>query len=148
MIALAEWIVAAVIVVFAAIPMQQQNSSLTTQTAINGRFWHRMLPAEKLGWVTGYEEGLFVMSLEGTDAEAKSSCTEKMADGLRFNPWRLTPDEISKSIDIFYETPENGPIPVPAAVAYISLKSSGASQSELNDFITKIRKVGLGFVGR
>jgi hypothetical protein len=47
-----------------------------------------------------------------------------------------------KAVDHFYEnTPENAPVPVFAAIIYVTRKASGATQSELDDYAADLRKI-------
>jgi hypothetical protein len=57
------------------------------------------------------------------------------AKGKKFFPYalKLNYDEISAGVDHFYsETPENRPVPIAHALELVTLKATGAPQSDLD----------------
>ena len=121
----------------AAGPAQAPTAPEYTDDLINGRYWSGMSEPEKLRWLHGYTDGLRVAAalVEG------EPCITQVNRVFNLYPRQLSFGEIMKGTVHFYQdTPENAPVPVTAAVRYVTLKASGAPQSELDAFVADRRK--------
>jgi hypothetical protein len=121
----------------AAVPRQESNAPHETGGLINGRSWLSLSEAMKVGWLVGYTEGLRV----APSAVHGEPCTTQVKQVFDLYPQQLSFGEILKAIDHFYEdTSENSAIPVPAALQYVTRKASGATQTELDELASGLRK--------
>jgi hypothetical protein len=63
------------------------------------------------------------------------------AQSIEYLPKGLTFGEIADAIDHFYSEPENVLVPVSDAISVVSFKASGTSGSDLEDLVTKLRRL-------
>jgi len=88
----------------------------------DGRRWRGLRDDIKLAWLVGYAEGI-------TYSSAKN-----------LYPKTLSYEEVRSALDRFYETPENRPIPVGMALLVIVERASGIPQSQIDDFVSSLRR--------
>lgn len=121
-----------------AIPAQAPTAPDLTDGMINGRSWSEMSELRKLGWLHGYTDGLrFAATLAYGEP-----CVTQVNRVFDLYPRQLSFGEIMKATDHFYQdTPENAPVTVSGAVRYVTLKASGAPQSQLDTFAASLRKM-------
>ena len=95
------------------------------QTAgfVNGRGWKAFPLPVKVGYLAGLSEG-----------------SEFIKNNSNVLPKNLTYGEISAALDAFYIEPTNANIAVPIALMYVKRKVAGASEAELKDLESKMRK--------
>jgi hypothetical protein len=107
----------------------------------NGRCWSYLSLRDKAVWVWGFEIGV-ATGITATDKDGKRLMPESSWPEVnRLYSSHLSLAEIVKGIDRFYEdTPENAPVPVSGALEYVTRKANGASQRELDDFASALRK--------
>jgi hypothetical protein len=114
---------------------------LETDAMPNGRAWRLMPQIDKGTWVWGFQSGI-IAALGSTTKDGKEIAPEnsrKEIVNLYFS--NLSRDEIAKGIDRFYQdTPENAPLPAAVALEYVTQKAGGATQSQLDDFVSAARK--------
>lgn len=106
----------------------------------NGRAWSKMTEGEKTSWLLGFSNGVFVVeSIMHPTHATEPSPLEKVVAGLYES--KLTLGEKVQGINHFYQdTPENAPISIPEALQYVTAKANGATQSQLDDLVSGLRK--------
>lgn len=77
----------------------------------------------KLGYLTGLSEG-----------------SEYIKNNSNVLPTNLTFGETAEALDAFYSDPTDANIPVPVALLYIKTKVAGASEADLKDMESRMRK--------
>jgi hypothetical protein len=134
---------------------QGRSDSAPFKTAgyCNGRFWKLLDDEAKLNWIEAYSDGVTfaVMGIyisSGGDTGASSATRAKIDSTSRakldsFFPSGLTWGEVRTALDRFYDSPENGPIPVPSAVQVLTMKVAGVQQSAIDKRISYIRRVAI-----
>ena len=109
----------------------------------NGRFWSRRTQQEKIVWLVGYSDGIKTAATFVYGAEPNNKLLQQYILDLQPTD-KLTTTEIVEGIDHFYQdTPENAPVLVAGALRYVMKKAKGASQSELDDLASKMRKAAV-----
>ncbi len=120
-----------------------QNSA-TTNGLANGRLWKSVNTAsEKKGFLVGYLNGVTYSAVSALGGS--QPITTATADSIdhftkQLFPSSLTLDEISTSLDRFYNPPENGPITIASALEVISARASGADESVVQKMISDLLK--------
>jgi hypothetical protein len=107
----------------------------------NGRSWQHLSPFEKAFWVWGFQSGI-IAALGSATKDGKEIAPEssrKEIIHLYFS--NLSRSEIAQGIDRFYQdAPENAPLEAALALQYVTKKAGGATQSQLDDFVSAARK--------
>lgn len=113
------------------------NDTMKTNNQLNGRFWRPLNDTAKIHFLAGYWVALDAVSMTNSDGSF-----EKYKTGLKvFYPAKLTATEVFKALDMFYETPENGPIAICFALSFISSRSEGnLSEEVLQERLRSLRK--------
>jgi len=118
-----------------AVPfLAQENAPDQTAGYYNGRFWAKLGASGKLGWVTGYVDGL---STGLTVAGSKDAPGKTAAAAF---PFDMAFGEIVKAVDQFYEAPENARIPLWVALFGVNHKAHGDSPAQMEDWAATQRK--------
>jgi hypothetical protein len=114
---------------------------LETMGMPNGRSWPHLTSFDKAMWVWGFQSGI-VAALGSTAKDGKEIVAEssrKEIIHLYFS--NLSRGEIAQGIDRFYQdAPENAPLDAGLALQYVTKKAGGATQSQLDDFVSAARK--------
>jgi hypothetical protein len=127
-----------------------QNTDLMTTGGIeNGRFWNAMSEDSKVAWLVGYRSGILEAALASSSFSNPSANESTLATevvklqnrimGVSF-PSGLTFSEVAKSVDQFYDSPENLRVDLRDALGVVLMKTKGVSQSQIDDQISRIRK--------
>jgi hypothetical protein len=117
-------------------PTTDTTNEPVTKTSgrYNGRFWRILNEDAKTGFPFGYAEATDLqMVLTAPDVESLKKFKPL------FWPPRLTFEEIRASLDRFYDVPENRPISISDALEVVSKRVTGASEQDLEVYITKLR---------
>ena len=128
---------------------QDTTDRMMTGGIQNGRFWNAISQESKLAWLFGYRSGILQAALvsyqnsnPGADGAAGARETLKLQNqiiGISF-PADLTYDEIAKSLDQFYDSPENLQVDLRDALEIVVLKTRGVAQSQIDEMISRFRK--------
>ena len=111
------------------VPAPGPQIDIVTEHMLNGKMWIDLENIAKLMYISAF---LDAVSLASNDAP-------KMEE--HFSNSRMTRNEIAKSIDNFYTTPENLAIPIPYAISVTKLRSTGANPEEIETLIDKFRRL-------
>ena len=111
----------------ASLPSESKSAGL-----YNGRWWKFLDGPDKVLWLDTYANGVvYAAGVTGN------------ADKIKLLlPLQLTFVEVSKSLDTFYETPENAPIPIASALQIVTMKSAGTDQAAIDLQINGFRRAG------
>ncbi len=104
----------------------QETDTRRTWGVGNGRLWVTMPEAVKSAYAMGIWEGALAMD----DTKAVEAYNDKS-----------TFDETARGIDLFYKEPANILVPVNIAMMLVTAKNNGASAADLDNRITKIRRL-------
>jgi len=106
----------------------------------NGRLWSKITEGEKSSWLLGFSNGIFVVeAIMHPTAATEQSPLEKVLSTLYES--KLTLGEKIQGLNHFYQdVPENAPIAIPEALQYVTVKANGATQSQLDDLVSGLRK--------
>ena len=109
---------------------------------INGSGW-KTLGKAKVIYLMGLEDGLAAGLILGSFAKGGQGITseEFQKEFFRVIPDQFNRDEVISEIDSFYEEAANVLIPVRSAVEWVAEKMKGASPAELQERLTKIRRL-------
>ena len=99
----------------------------------NGRSWGAKNDGAKVDWLSGYSDGVR-MALAWNGGADKNIATRG-----QLLP-KLAVGESEKSLDLFYATPENGPIPISVALTVVTAKAGGATAEFLENLTEEYRK--------
>jgi hypothetical protein len=108
-----------------------------TGSSMNGRGW-KALGQCKVVFLMGFEDGLFGGLILGVPETTGYPEVEKIYNENISK--KLTRAEVISEIDKFYEEGSNSPIPVNQAVRWVTLKARGASVTELENRLVKLRQ--------
>ena len=97
----------------------------------NGRAWKNFNSWVKLGYVTGFADGIKLGSKSADAAKENGKSYYGNSDFA----------EIIKALDTFYEDPANSQVPIMAAMVYFQDKVNGKSPSVLAEELANFRKV-------
>jgi len=99
-----------------------QWRTLLTWGVANGRYWNQLLPVQKVHYVQGFMDGV-----------AMAQSIDSAVNAPKSIPYGLTNGEIIKSLDRFFDTPENGPRQVTAhcAIAVVTFGDLADSSTSL-----------------
>ncbi len=92
------------------------------------------MPLVKTGFLVGYEQALVYTGLVTGVEYSKSEEFKRQLYPA------LTIDEVESAVDRFYETPENGPIPVSDSLRIIAARANGGSADEIEKLTDASRK--------
>ncbi len=108
---------------------ESQNNSLSRNNGyLTGKAWKEWPEDLKTGYIIGFYDGLrYPSSVSNLD-------TELFHTSLNYG-------EIRIEADSFFKEGINGPLPIFVALRYISQKAKGATTSELEEYLTTVRKV-------
>jgi hypothetical protein len=123
-----------------ALNSQQKQIQVTTRS-LNGGYWNRMSPEQRIVFLQGFRAGLNVAILVG-----KYECMESIEESRSSYESAFTYEELQAAIDSFYKDASNRSIPITAAIQYIVKKAKGAASRELDEFLEIYRSMGA--VGR
>jgi len=132
------WILALSILIIGPVhsqsPVNQSVSNLTTGGHWNGRYWRTLSTNEKTSFMAGYSNAVESVAavLIGGDFEHFKRTT------AIFLP-SLTIGEITRALDLFYETPENGPIGITNALHVIASRASGTDAATIEQMVNDMR---------
>ncbi len=104
----------------------QETDTRRTWNVFNGRLWVTLSEPAKSAYVIGIWEGALAID----DKRAIEDYNDKS-----------TFDETARGIDLFYREPANMPVPVNIAMMLVTAKNNGASAADLDNRITKIRRL-------
>jgi hypothetical protein len=114
------------LLVFSSLSHAQSTVGIVrTGEMSNGRLWASMSPDIKTMYLTGIKDILIAT---------------KPPEESQYLPGRYSVAEITKSIDHFYESPENALIPVVFALRVCVMKFNGASPALIDAVVTSMRK--------
>lgn len=99
----------------------------------NGRFWIIIPTREKTAFVAAALDTIRSIDLANGKVTSEDSPAYIYCNSL-------TIEEIQKEIDAFYTEAANAPIPIVRALAWVSLKSRGASREQLDIELSLLRK--------
>jgi len=102
------------------------DAPLWTAGCFNGRGWKTLALAEKIAFVSGFEDGL----------EAATPAGQRPVVGLS----TATYGEIATGLDEIYQKPENAALPVAVAIQVFNAKVNGASPAEVEVRLAGARK--------
>jgi hypothetical protein len=105
----------------------QTNENEQTFGGLNGRFWERLKPSDRLWFIIGVHEGLNITGI----SEAAT---------MRLYFPDIPYGDILKGVDRFYAEPENLRFPVVYALKIFALKVNGATQSEIDKDLAEHRQ--------
>jgi hypothetical protein len=94
-----------------------------TLGGLNGRFWERLTPSDRLWFIIGLHEGL-----EYSEATMRSYFPD------------VPYSDILKGVDRLYEEPETLTFPILYALEVFALKVNGATQSEIEKNLAERRQ--------
>jgi hypothetical protein len=115
---------------------------------ISGRFW-RSIPdvnkSDKIVFLLAYSEGLkFGVAL--VDRIDESVGMARDPDHKRYRvamlagwPGNMIIEDLISSLDHFYETPENRPIPISGGLSILAMRAAGESESNIQKEIGRYR---------
>jgi len=112
----------------------QNKPSQNTAYMSNGRFWAKLPPETKWGYIAGIWDTARLLSIRDTDEPDQ----QKIRDSL-FVP-SLGVEEVAKELDRFYHEPANAPVPIVMAMTWASAKARGESQEKMDDMAATLRK--------
>jgi len=123
----------------------QQSDSASARTGgfCNGRFWNALDDQTKLAWVEAYSNGVtYALLTTAISARGADPSRDQEAVTARIQSIfpSLTWGEVRKALDRFYDSPENGPIPMPEAVRVLSMKVAGVPQAEIDRRVAHMRQ--------
>jgi len=98
----------------------------------NGRMWKALTADYKILWLDVTANGVIYTA-------GIMNSTDKLS--LLF-PLTLTFGEVSQSLDVFYATPENMPIPIVSALQIVNMKASGVDPAVVEEQTNGFRQVG------
>jgi len=112
----------------------------------NGRYWRNLRIDEKILWLIAYRQGLEDATFDSIqdqhpDADVQTvvgKLKDKMAATLY--PPSLTVEEVGMSLETFFATPENRPIPIRYALTMICFKAAGMTQATLDEVVSHLRR--------
>jgi hypothetical protein len=114
------------LLVFSSLSHAQSTVGIVrTGEMSNGRLWASMSPDIKTMYLTGIKDILIAT---------------KPPEESQYLPGRYSVAEITKSIDHFYESPENALIPVVFALRVCVMTFNGASPALIDAVVTSMRK--------
>jgi hypothetical protein len=117
-----------------------KTASLTTMSISNGRRWRVLSDEAKVVWLVAFRDGLMAAFLTSC-YKANDATTESIASQMRLSyPEKLSYGEVRSALNHFYDTPENGPIPISLAMQVVVESATGVPQSKIDDFISSLRK--------
>jgi len=109
----------------------QQNVLSRTQKFLNGRAWKEMPDSAKSMYLIGFLDGHRLPT--GTDVEGYKVSQEALQSSLTFG-------ELKAEVDSFFRQGVNGPLPIWIAIRYVAMKSKGATQNKLEEYLSESRK--------
>jgi hypothetical protein len=102
-------------------------ASMHTGGLVNGRYWNRLDNAQfKAIYVIGFSDGV--------------NQAGKPDDKKLWFPWGMSNAEIVKSLDRFYDTPENLRIAVTNALIVCSARLRGMSEEDVQKMVLLMRQ--------
>lgn len=132
----------------AQVTPEQRPDSAPFRTAgfCNGRFWRLLDDQSKLAWVEAYSNGVtfaVFMTFSGGPGDPALPGESAIQAKIESLFPSLTWGEVRTALDRFYDSPENGPIPVPEALQVLTMKVAGADQSAIDKRISAIRQIAI-----
>lgn len=112
----------------------QQPDPLMTLGRYNGRAWLKMGQSLKLGYLSGYCDGVRSTVAEGGPSYVAATNTFKALIPLS------TDGDMVDFLDTFFKTPENRPLPIGLALRVFAIKLKGASEAEINALLAVLRE--------
>jgi hypothetical protein len=116
--------------------LAQPTSVNTTDGMNNGYLWETGSPEEKLLYVTGISDGMFLASVT---ALSKTEADANQVASLSYPKGFLTTD-IVQSIDAFYRDRTNVRVPILFSYLYVMTKLKGAPQEDLDAMASRFRR--------
>jgi hypothetical protein len=108
------------LIVFTAIPLVAVDSEFMTATFLNGRAWKAFDDSGRTAYIAGLYNALMFANAVCKESEFKSIYLPSAPAG-----------EVVKGLDLFYEDPANGAIPILYAVRIFKMRLEGSSQAEI-----------------
>lgn len=105
-----------------------QWRTLLTWGVANGRYWNQLLPVQKVHYVQGFMDGV-----------AMAQSIDSAVNAPKSIPYGLTNGEIIKSLDRFFDTPENVQIPISLALFICRQRLDGVAEAEVQKHILGLR---------
>jgi hypothetical protein len=102
----------------------------------NGDTWNSKTAAEKLEYLTGFYEGLAIISKDGD-----GQCLNVQEKSKARYQGLLTYESITTGVDTFFKRRAYQSLPVIVALEYVAKKAQGASPKELDEFVTYKKRV-------
>lgn len=112
------------------------EDKIETHSLANGRMWD-LMGNYKIYYLMGLANGMIVGLAKGNH-----QLTPEEADKIFHEtfPVKFSRGEVRSAVDKFYEDTSNIIIPIPGAVEWVTRKMNGASPTELEEFLTTLRK--------
>ena len=117
---------------------EQNDLQMLTQGLHNGRTWENFTGDEQATFLLGVDEGLFLLARHQQMASRTSEVREAL-NSLTLTSGFTTRD-LSSEVTSFYRERANIRVPIIYAYEYALKKTKGASQRELIEFTTSLRK--------
>lgn len=106
----------------------------------NGRAWKVLDGQSKIAFLTGTEEGIYLLlrqSWERTNLDSEKQLLEREAGQLTVTGFRFS--DLVQQIDDFYQDSSNVRIPIVDAYIYTLRKLKGAKKQDLDDYAAELR---------
>ncbi len=113
-----------------------QDKPIFPLDLLNGKNWNSKTAAEKMEYLTGFYEGLAIISTDGG-----SQCLAVQEDSKSSYYGLLTYESTIANVDVFFRKKANQLLPVIIALEYVAKKAKGATPKELDQFVTDKQKV-------
>ena len=117
------------VLVLMALPCGAQTAievaTWISQGLSSGRTWQRLTPPAKVAYLNGAADALTLL-----DA----------GEFLKHVP-ALTPEEVAKALDRFYDESENLPIPILQAMRLVTMKANGAPPADVAEALARTRRL-------
>jgi hypothetical protein len=104
----------------------------------NGKAWKLLDGQSKITYLTGIQEGAFLLLREASRNGGSNAVIEREAVNLNVTGFRES--DLSSQVDGFYNDSANLRIPVVDAYKYVLKKLRGAKTSELDAYISELRQ--------
>jgi hypothetical protein len=115
----------------------------------NGRYWNNLDIEKRAFWLVAYRQGL-----DDTRQNALVDCYPEAAAQVlserhkaimaRLYPAGLNIAEVGMSLDTFFQTPENRPIPIRFALFIVSRRATGVAGAVIDKDVERLRQVWNG----
>jgi hypothetical protein len=113
---------------------EKQQTHIQIDGPFNGRFWNKLTPVQKIGFLQGFRHGLNTNLIVDN-----LQCLVSQAELQSQYENSISYEGLQVEVDLFFKEVENGSLPIKIAILYITKKAKGATSKELDEFLATNR---------